>query len=66
MKPEENRLKWAAGRQWCDERGAVFVVVTEAAIRARHCLENVKLLTDYARYAVDESTKIDILCCDAP
>lgn len=61
MQPEENRLKWAAARQWCDERGAVFVVVTEAAIRAGHRLENVKLLTDYARYTVDQSTQIAIL-----
>jgi hypothetical protein len=61
MQPEENRLKWAAAQQWCDERGAIFVVVTEAAIRAGHRLENVKLLTDYARYAVDESTKLAIL-----
>ena len=61
MQPEKNRLKWAAARQWCDERGAVFVVVTEAAIRAGHRLENVKLLTDYARYTVDESTKLTIL-----
>lgn len=61
MQPEENRLKWAAAQQWCKERGAVFVVVTEAAIRTGHCLENVKLLTDYARYTVNESTKIAIM-----
>jgi hypothetical protein len=61
MQPEENRLKWAAAQQWCEERGTVFVVVTEAAIRAGHRLENVKLLTDYARYVVDEPTKLVIL-----
>lgn len=61
MQPEENRLKWSAAQQWCEARGAVFVVVTAAAIRAGHRLENVKLLTDYARYAVDESTQIAIL-----
>lgn len=61
MQPEENRLKWAAARQWCEERGAVFAVVTEAAIRVGHRLENVKLLTDYARYIVDEATKLTIL-----
>jgi hypothetical protein len=61
MQPEKNELKWAVARQWCDKHGAVFVVVTEAALRAGHRLENVKLLTDYARYAVDESTKIAIL-----
>lgn len=61
MQPEKKRMKWAAARQWCDEHGAIFVVVTEAALRAGHRLENVKLLTDYARYAVDESTQISIL-----
>jgi hypothetical protein len=61
VRPEENRLKWVAAQQWCEERGAVFVVVTEAAIRAGYRLENVKLLTDYARYTIDEPTKIVIL-----
>lgn len=59
--PEKNRLRWRAAHRWCHDRGAVFVVVTEEMIRAGHRLENVKLLTDYARYAVDEGTKIAIL-----
>lgn len=61
MQPEKNQMKWAAARQWCDEHGTIFVVVTEAALRAGHRLENVKLLTDYARYVVDDPTKIAIL-----
>lgn len=59
--PEKNRLRWTATHRWCHDRGAVFAVVTEEMIRAGHRLENVKLLTDYARYAVDEGTKIAIL-----
>jgi hypothetical protein len=59
--PEENQVKWAAAKQWCHENGARFIVVTEVEIRGGHRLENVKLLTDYARYVVDEPTKIAIL-----
>lgn len=59
--PEENQVKWAAAKQWCHENGAKFIVVTEVEIRGGHRLENVKLLTDYARYIVDEPTKIAIL-----
>lgn len=61
MQTEENRLKWATAQRWCEDRGAVFVVVTEAAIRIGHRLENVKLLTDYARYPVAEASQIAIL-----
>jgi hypothetical protein len=59
--PEKNQLKWATAHRWCRDRGAVFAVITEEMIRAGHRLENVKLLTDYARYAVDEDTKIAVL-----
>lgn len=61
MQSDKNELKWIAARNWCNERGYIFVVVTEAAIRVGYRLENVKLLTDYARYAVDEFTRIAIL-----
>jgi hypothetical protein len=53
MKAEENKLKWDAARRWCDSQGATFWVVTEVMIRTGHRLENVKLLTDHARYTVD-------------
>jgi hypothetical protein len=59
--PKRNALKWAAAEQWCREHGATFVVATEVAIRAGHHLQNVKLLTDYARHSVDEPTRIAIL-----
>jgi hypothetical protein len=61
MRPEDNQLKWAAAQEWCEARGAVFVVITESAIRDGYCLENVKLLTDYGRYAIGEPIKIAVL-----
>jgi hypothetical protein len=61
LREEDNRLKWAAAQRWCEAHGEVFVVVTEAMIRAGHRLENVKLLTDYARYSVDEPTQMTLL-----
>lgn len=57
MQTEENKLKWDAARRWCDNQGAAFWVVTEAMIRAGYRLENVKLLTDHARYTVDVHTE---------
>ena len=57
MKTEENKLKWDAARRWCDSQGAIFWVVTDAMIRAGYRLENVKLLTDHARYTVDVNTE---------
>jgi len=61
IKPDENGPKWVAARRWCTARGITFVVVTEAVIRAGYRLENVKLLTDYARYSIDEATTRAVL-----
>ncbi len=52
MKVEENKLKWDAARRWCDSKGATFWVITDVMIRTGYRLENVKLLTDHARYTV--------------
>ncbi len=57
MQAEENELKWDAARRWCDNQGATFWVVTNVMIRTGYRLENVKLLTDHARYTVDVNTK---------
>jgi hypothetical protein len=57
MQPDENRLKWEAAEQWSRVHGVVFCVVTEQMIRAGYALENIKLLTDYARYTIEAATK---------
>lgn len=61
LQPEVNRPKWQAARQWCTAQGARFVVVTDQVIRAGYLLENVKMLTDHARYPVDEATIVALL-----
>jgi hypothetical protein len=54
---EENQRKFRAARIWCAEQGWTFRVVTDRDIRAGFRLENVKLLTRYARHAVEPATK---------
>jgi hypothetical protein len=54
---EENQRKFRAARVWCAEHGWAFRVVTDQDIRAGFRLENVKLLTRYARHAVEPATK---------
>jgi len=61
LQPDENRLKWEAAAQWSRTHGYVFCVVTEQTIRAGYALENIKLLTDYARYTVESATKTTVL-----
>lgn len=61
MQLEENRFKWAAAQRWGRTHGVVFGVLTEQTIRAGYGLENIKLLTDYARYAIDPAIKTAVL-----
>lgn len=49
---DENRRKFAAARDWCTQHSWEFRVVTDRQIRAGFCLQNVKLLTRYARQTV--------------
>lgn len=52
LETEDNQRKFAVARQWCAERGWEFCVMTDRALRAGYRLQNVKLLTQYARYHV--------------
>lgn len=61
MQPEKNLLKWEAAERWSQVHGVIFGVVTEEMIRLGYTLENVKLLTDYARYPVNEGAKTSVL-----
>ncbi|MCP4535776.1 MAG: hypothetical protein GY832_01355 [Chloroflexi bacterium] len=49
---EENRPKFAAARAWCAHQGWEFRIVTDQQVRAGFRLQNVKLLTRYARQVV--------------
>ena len=49
---EENRRKWEAARRLCYECHWEFVVVTERQLRTGPCLQNIKLLTQFARHSV--------------
>ena len=57
---DENQRKFGAARAWCVDRGWAFQVVTDRDIRAGFRLENVKLLTRYARHVVEPGTKVQI------
>jgi hypothetical protein len=50
---EENCRKFAVARGWCEEQGWKFRIVTEQQVRGSFRLQNVKLLTRYARQKVD-------------
>jgi len=54
---EENKMKFAAARAWCAERGYTFKVVTDTDIRGGFRLKNVKLLTQFARHGVAPETR---------
>lgn len=49
---DENRLKFRAAHAWCAERGWEFRVVTDDIVRQGPRLQNIKLLTRYARLGV--------------
>jgi hypothetical protein len=54
---DENKRKFEIARAWCASRGWEFRVVTGQHIREGFRLENVKLLTRYARHMVGPRTK---------
>lgn len=54
---DENRRKFAVAHDWCRQRGWEFRVVTDLQVRAGFRLQNIKLLTRYARQAVDPDTR---------
>ena len=54
---DKNQRKFSAARAWCTEHGWAFRVVTDQDVRTKYRLENVKLLTRYARHIVGPRTK---------
>jgi hypothetical protein len=45
----ENQRKFRAAREWCQQQGFQYRVVTDEEIRSGHRLNNIKLLTRHAR-----------------
>jgi TnsA endonuclease N terminal len=48
----ENRRKFDAARQWCEEHGYHFQVLTDTDLRTGLRMENIKLLTRFARQRI--------------
>ena len=57
---EENRRKFAVGQAWCEERGWEFRLITDQQVRRGYRLQNIKLLSQYARQKVDAMTRSQI------
>jgi TnsA-like endonuclease N terminal len=56
----ENRRKFDVARKWCDEHGYQFQVLIETELRAGFRLENIKLLTRFARQSVGPEVRARI------
>lgn len=54
---DENQRKFKAAHIWCEGRGWIFHIVTDDELRTGSRLENVKLLTRYARHIVEPQAK---------
>lgn len=61
IEAEHTQRQVQAGRAWCAENNAVFLLVTDVALRSGIFLENVELLTEYARYDVSEADESNII-----
>lgn len=53
----DNQIKFAAARSWCWEQGWSFGIMTDAMLTVNWRLENVKLLTRFARYSIHSEIK---------
>ncbi len=66
----DNQRKFVAGQVWCAQRGWSFQVVTDVDLQRSHRLENIKRLTQFARYPIDPGLKDNIMaflgCCPTP
>ncbi len=59
----DNQVKFNAAQEWCQVRGWIFGVVTDEQLAATWRLENIKLLTRFARYVIPAEVKERILTC---
>ena len=56
----DNQRKFQAARDWCEKNCLRFEVVTDDHLRIGHELRNVKLLTQFARHAVNATSKASV------
>jgi hypothetical protein len=54
---DENRRKLAVGQAWCEKQGWEFRLVTDQQVRRGNRLQNIKLLSQYARQKVDSAVR---------
>jgi len=54
---DENQRKFRAAHAWCIDQGWSFRIVSDHDIRTGFRLENVKLLTRYARHVIEPGIK---------
>lgn len=59
----ENQVKFNAAKEWCQAHGWIFGVITDEQLSANWRVENIKLLTRFARYAITAEVKDRILTC---
>jgi len=55
-----NQLKFKAAVRWCTERSWKFQVITDIQLRTGYRLENIKLMTYYARLNIPPQIKTQI------
>jgi hypothetical protein len=58
---EENKEKFEIAQVWASDQGWEFEVVTDASLREGFWLENIKFLTQFARYEISPLLKYNIL-----
>jgi hypothetical protein len=61
VETDENRRKFAAAQAWCSAQGWQFRTATEQQIRSGYRLQNIQLLTQYARQRADQALQKRIL-----
>jgi hypothetical protein len=53
----DNQVKFEAARKWSQEQGWTFGIVTDTLLATNRRVENVKLLTRFARYSISSELK---------
>lgn len=59
----ENRVKFAAAREWCPDNGYHFEVYVAEVLRAGYRLMNINLMTMYARHVVPNDFQAEASAC---
>jgi hypothetical protein len=53
----KNQRKFSAGQAWCATRGWAYQLVTDQSLYSGYRLQNIKHLTQFARYAISPAMK---------